>query len=670
MTAAPAPDPTAEWQLMPPADAQDDRYRRGQEALTVVEQVRNRLSGIVRSLPPRLVERLGLDRHNRTSDWVALVFHLGWHFPAHGIEAGRYRILAAAKDAPWDFFCRELDLQLGGVRVSPDVYPGVMLSRLAESSDFLTASLNTLCLIQEALDGLERDACPEPSAEFARLHEAFSRQAELDARHPVGLSVKVLRLANSFRTPPATDWAGINRGGDGYGIPHIRVLSQLDADRVVCEVRGLGNETFLELADRAGALLPRWPTQQYPAVLSNVGAFVRFCDLDTYPWAVYSGDGWNRGMVTDHRGNVERWLGFMFAVLMAHRLEYFDLMTRPTEVPLATGLEPVNALLTLRGINPFAACARALELAELVPNRPRVQPQPTQIVPPQPLTDPEAKERPPMALQPLLYLEIEQLLADARKAYADRKLRFTLVAIPSDPTGGGRFQRCEEDSPDAGQIRDGVFYWPWRCVTPLGGGAIGDHGKFVLVAFYEDPEVMKKFSALGGQAAAALHAATPSWFGVRFPGEAITTWAAVIMFLSPSASQYSQQQPTGAYILRQPWAASITALNDILAPREAIPQDGQSPRPQPAPGGPASSTVDENELKVLDLLCVRHPVLMMNVDIETATDLSKQTVGTVLTGLIRKNLVERPRGKRKGATITAAGRTLVEGIRKSSADHP
>ncbi len=144
LTTTPTLDPMAEWQQLPTAAPHDDRYRRGLEAIGVVEQVRNRLSGIVRSLPPRLVDRLGLDRYSRTSDWLAVVFHLGWHFPAHGIEAGRYRILSAAKHALGDFFCGEMNLQLGDVRVSPDVYPGVMLSRLADSSDAVSCGCQSL----------------------------------------------------------------------------------------------------------------------------------------------------------------------------------------------------------------------------------------------------------------------------------------------------------------------------------------------------------------------------------------------------------------------------------------------------------------------------------------------------------------------------------------------
>lgn len=66
----------------------------------------------------------------------------------------------------------------------------------------------------------------------------------------------------------------------------------------------------------------------------------------------------------------------------------------------------------------------------------------------------------------------------------------------------------------------------------------------------------------------------------------------------------------------------------------------------------------------------RRPLLVKNVDIEVAADLSKQKAGEVISELIAKNLAARPKGERKGATLTPEGIALVDRIRKSSADHP
>jgi DNA-binding MarR family transcriptional regulator len=83
-----------------------------------------------------------------------------------------------------------------------------------------------------------------------------------------------------------------------------------------------------------------------------------------------------------------------------------------------------------------------------------------------------------------------------------------------------------------------------------------------------------------------------------------------------------------------------------------------------------SSPIDEAELTILAELSARHPILLKNVDLEAATRLSKQTVSRLITGLVGKGLVARPKGERKGATVTPEGAALVGRIRKSSADHP
>lgn len=154
------------------------------EAIAAAQTVSERLQLLIRSLSEPLVERLGFKSAHRPSDWIEVLFHLGWHFPDHGIEAGRFRILSRSAEVPWDARCPEQELQLGGVRVTPDVFPGVIISRLGEGSDFLTASINALQLILEAVDGIALGARPQPSAEFGRLHGTFSQLAEAHAVLP------------------------------------------------------------------------------------------------------------------------------------------------------------------------------------------------------------------------------------------------------------------------------------------------------------------------------------------------------------------------------------------------------------------------------------------------------------------------------------------------------
>jgi hypothetical protein len=80
--------------------------------------------------------------------------------------------------------------------------------------------------------------------------------------------------------------------------------------------------------------------------------------------------------------------------------------------------------------------------------------------------------------------------------------------------------------------------------------------------------------------------------------------------------------------------------------------------------------LDNTEVAILSLLREKHPVLVRNVDVEVAAQLSKQKVGEVITALIAKDLVIRPQGERKGATLTPQAITLLDRIRKSSTDHP
>ncbi|VTS01857.1 unnamed protein product [Gemmata massiliana] len=81
-------------------------------------------------------------------------------------------------------------------------------------------------------------------------------------------------------------------------------------------------------------------------------------------------------------------------------------------------------------------------------------------------------------------------------------------------------------------------------------------------------------------------------------------------------------------------------------------------------------SINEAELKILRELKTQHPLLLKNVDLEVATDLSKQTVGHAVIALVEKGLAARPNGGRKGVAITPGGIALLGRVRKSSLDHP
>lgn len=106
-----------------------------------------------------------------------------------------------------------------------------------------------------------------------------------------------------------------------------------------------------------------------------------------------------------------------------------------------------------------------------------------------------------------------------------------------------------------------------------------------------------------------------------------------------------------------------------LRPHPIVTTTTASPAPAVALA-PAAPAIDQAELAVLSVLRSKHPLLMKNVDIEAAAELSKQKVGEVVTGLIDKGLAARPAGGRKGVGLTPNGVVLVDRVRNSSADHP
>jgi hypothetical protein len=276
-----------------------------------------------------------------------------------------------------------------------------------------------------------------------------------------------------------------------------------------------------------------------------------------------------------------------------------------------------------------------------------------------------------------LTAEVERLLADAGTRYTAGDFDFKIVAIPSQPgpTGSGaRIQRCDVGSPDTGHIREGVFYWPFSSFKHLGSVEIGDLGRFVFIAFDQDLHGVEAFGKFSGRAAAMLLTAAPSWVGIIRHGPAIATWPAVVMFRSPSARTHTIERSTGTRILISPWAASIAALRDILRPAAIENAEaGNHPR-GPEAGGRVvlepTAPFDTAEVAVLEVLGRAYPVLMKNVDVEVATRLSKQTVSKAISGLIGKQLVSRPHGERKGATITPPAKALLGQLRNSSTDHP
>ncbi|MBY0456642.1 MAG: hypothetical protein K2V38_04840, partial [Gemmataceae bacterium] len=317
--------------------------RRG-EAFRAFLPAARRLSGLVRELPPRTRERLGVREvvGAPVDDWVWLLFHLAWHFPDHFARGvvRRERLLQTnfgprCEPEEW--------VQLNGlISDAHDQFPGLVFSRFPHELDLVTATGYAIELFRRALQETAFRIA-DPVREQLRLwHREFVSVGELYARQPGSagdLDVRVLRLDSSFHTPPATRWADYRMGG---AIQRTFLLGHLRAVKEVCVLRGPSVTDFVTRADRVGALLPAWPDHRPASVLEDAAGWLRrvarrrelqseqlyFVTEDKTPphgqpvprtqvveqyWTSTRMSG--GGLVTDHRGNVERWLGFIFHVL-------------------------------------------------------------------------------------------------------------------------------------------------------------------------------------------------------------------------------------------------------------------------------------------------------------------------------------------------------------------
>jgi hypothetical protein len=81
-----------------------------------------------------------------------------------------------------------------------------------------------------------------------------------------------------------------------------------------------------------------------------------------------------------------------------------------------------------------------------------------------------------------------------------------------------------------------------------------------------------------------------------------------------------------------------------------------------ATGQPLTAPVEsitDDEFTVLRALNKATPRLVDVLDLSTSTRIGPKTCGKILNSLIERGYAERPRGKRKGATITSRGKALL-----------
>lgn len=300
-----------------------ERGSPSREAGELAERVFDRLRYFTLRLPAPLAGRLGLPAPPEAVDWRDALFHLGGHFPHHPIGGERCRVVAADRhEFPHLAEYAEVVLQLGLAGDAEPEFPRVVAARVGPDPDVAAASVHALELVRGAAEAPARTAGP-PREEWDRLRDQFLQAGK---RCP-DLSAEVVLVSRVF--PPAPREPG---GGPPDGRPRWHVLSHRGAAREVCVFRGAGVAGFRELADRAGGLLPAWPADPYPGV---------FRDGEGTPPG---------GMVTDHRDNVGRWVGWVVDALR---------QGCPEEVVVRRDPDPV---LTLRGLDPFQASARAIEV--------------------------------------------------------------------------------------------------------------------------------------------------------------------------------------------------------------------------------------------------------------------------------------------------------------------
>lgn len=305
--------------------------------------VAERLESLCWQLPDRVAVRLGFDALAAHPDWLNRLFHLGWHFPHH-FSSGvvRRARLLLAHGGRGEYEIDESLIQSIGSELTEGHFPGVIFSAFPRTADLVAASRWAIDLLGRAVRAEADNSSPNYTRQqFGELAGRFAtagRELATDGGRSA-LSAAVFSHGTSFGLP-----AGIAVAGCDLPAPRtVYVVSARGAAKEFCVLAGPHVRKFVELADRAGSLLPDWPAVPYPTLFSPAGSAAGTLD----------------GFVTDHRGNVERWVGFVFATLK--ECAPGSLATRT--VPAGRGT--MLSFLELQDRDLFSASARAIELARL-----------------------------------------------------------------------------------------------------------------------------------------------------------------------------------------------------------------------------------------------------------------------------------------------------------------
>jgi hypothetical protein len=607
----------------------------GRNVLRSFTALAHRMESLLMDFPESLLSRLGLYSPTGTirGDWIRVLFHLAWHFPEHfarGVVC-RSRILVAD---PGEYHAPEDWLQLYGCNPANDRFSGLIYSHFPRQLDLVTA---TEWAIDLFLSALRSEGSPELTdairIQFEDLHRAFTEVgqqiADLGNSGPIGeLEAKVLRLSSSFRSRPAAEWAEVQASGAHQDVYFVSRRGEV---KECCILRGAWVAPFRQLADRAGSLLPVWPAEPTPALLEDAywwrmrknryhelaAQTFYYCTEDgsaphgrEVPASIVASQYWgttrpspgSHPLVTDHRGNVERWLGFLFHILKEFQPDSVSIRTLPEGQFPPCG--DWNAVLTLCDMNLFQASARALELTSwLLPPLSRAaggtpypeaqeDPVPDANSSGQPVAKPAYGESPDNCevkaerdgTANSIMPELANLRATAQQEYASTAKSFWLVA--GLQTGNGlRVNRCKWDDPAAGTIRDGVMWLPWGCPRPLESVNLKGGARYKLVSLsLADEAELERFTAFARQAGAALVAEPPAWAKAITASDPVTTWVA-LLFFSPCTAGYVSQRDGGGLLITSPWAASLAMLRAWADPGPEL-----TPAPPVAPSEAATES--------------------------------------------------------------------------------
>jgi hypothetical protein len=304
-------------------------------ALAPVEAITREVYPLLAALPQPVRERLRLPEGD---SWWRVTFHLAWHFPRPFLKAARRRLLAQG-GVPAGV-SDETFIQLHGLGGRTDLLPGLIYSALEH--DLCTCSEAAIAVILDALEAHAQADAPASledrtlSAEQRTAFDGLRAEFQAGAQIPTRLECKLLKLADSFDSPPATEWGGLKIGGC---VERFLTLSKRNDQQELAQIRGPATEWFCQVAERAGSALPAWIPDR-PILFDD-------------PQSGLSGPP-----PVTNRNACERWVGSVFATLKQHAPEALRVTWGTTMGPLSYGFATLDR-------DPCAASVLAIDLAQL-----------------------------------------------------------------------------------------------------------------------------------------------------------------------------------------------------------------------------------------------------------------------------------------------------------------